>query len=52
MAYIFQYGSNMSVSRLNHEDRLCGNAKVVCVAKTIEKHYTDIHGRPLGDKGF
>ncbi|MCU0924841.1 MAG: gamma-glutamylcyclotransferase [Hydrogenophaga sp.] len=37
MALVFQYGSNMSVARLNGEDRLAGDAKVVCVAKTVER---------------
>jgi cation transport regulator ChaC len=36
MALVFQYGSNMSVARLNSDDRLAGDAKVVCVAKTVE----------------
>lgn len=36
MALVFQYGSNMSVARLNGEDRLTGDAKPICVAKTIE----------------
>ncbi|MDO8991123.1 MAG: gamma-glutamylcyclotransferase [Sideroxyarcus sp.] len=36
MALVFQYGSNMSVARLNSDDRLAGDAKVVCVATTIE----------------
>lgn len=33
---VFQYGSNMSEARLNGEDRLAGNAKTICVAKTVE----------------
>jgi len=37
MALVFQYGSNMSVARLNGDDRLAGDAKVVCVAKTVER---------------
>ena len=36
MALVFQYGSNMSVERLNGEDRLAGDAKPICVAKTVE----------------
>jgi len=36
MALVFQYGSNMSSARLNGEDRLAGNAKTICVAKTVE----------------
>lgn len=36
MALVFQYGSNMSVARLNSADRLAGDAKAVCVATTVE----------------
>ncbi|HJX19290.1 MAG TPA: gamma-glutamylcyclotransferase family protein [Acidiferrobacterales bacterium] len=36
MALVFQYGSNMSVARLNGEDRLAGDAKPICVARTVE----------------
>ncbi len=36
MALIFQYGSNLSVSRLNHADRLNGDAELVAVAQTVE----------------
>lgn len=36
MALVFQYGSNMSVARLNCEDRLAGDAKPIYVARTIE----------------
>lgn len=36
MALVFQYGSNMSVARLNSADRLTGDAKLVCVATTVE----------------
>ncbi|MBK1679656.1 gamma-glutamylcyclotransferase family protein [Rhodocyclus tenuis] len=36
MALVFQYGSNMSVARLNSDDRLAGDAKVVSVATTVE----------------
>ncbi len=36
MALVFQYGSNMSVARLNSEDRLAGDAKPICVARTAE----------------
>jgi cation transport regulator ChaC len=36
MTLVFQYGSNMSVARLNHADRLAGDAKVVGIATTIE----------------
>jgi hypothetical protein len=37
MALIFQYGSNMSSVRLNSADRLARSAKVVGLAKTIER---------------
>ena len=36
MALVFQYGSNMSVARLNGDDRLAGDATPVCVAMTVE----------------
>ncbi len=36
MALVFQYGSNMSVARLNGKDRLVGAAKPICIARTIE----------------
>lgn len=36
MALVYQYGSNMSVARLNSDDRLAGDAKGVCVATTVE----------------
>lgn len=36
MALVFQYGSNMSVTRLNGKDRLAGDAKPVCIARTTE----------------
>ena len=36
MALVFQYGSNMSVVRLNSDGRLAGDAKAVCVATTVE----------------
>lgn len=35
---VFQYGSNMSSERLNHVDRLNGDAKVVCVASTVDTY--------------
>jgi cation transport regulator ChaC len=35
MALIFQYGSNMSIARLNGKDRLCGDAKPIGVMKTL-----------------
>lgn len=36
MALVFQYGSNMSVARLNHADRLAGDAKAIGIARTVE----------------
>ena len=36
MALVFQYGSNMSLARLNHADRLAGDAKAIGIARTIE----------------
>jgi len=36
MALVFQYGSNMSVVRINAADRLAGDAKPICVARTVE----------------
>ncbi len=36
MALVFQYGSNLSVARLNHADRLNGDAELVAVAQTVE----------------
>ncbi len=36
MAIVFQYGSNMSVERLNHADRLAGDAKPAGVAQTVK----------------
>lgn len=36
MALVFQYGSNMSVARLNSPERLAGDARVVGIARTAE----------------
>ncbi len=36
MTLVFQYGSNMSVARLNSNDRLDGDAKTIGVARTAE----------------
>lgn len=36
MTVVFQYGSNMCSARLNSADRLAGDAKVLCVAKTVD----------------
>ena len=37
LALLFQYGSNMSTARLNGSDRLAGDAKRICIAKTSGK---------------
>jgi cation transport regulator ChaC len=36
MGLVFQYGSNMSAARLNHADRLAGDAKAIGVARTVD----------------
>jgi len=36
MALVFQYGSNMSVARLNDTKRLAGDAKPIGIAATVE----------------
>lgn len=36
MTLVFQYGSNMSVARLNGEDRLVGDARSIGVVRTVE----------------
>lgn len=36
MTLVFQYGSNMSTARLNHADRLAGDAKPICMARTAK----------------
>ena len=41
MAIIFQYGSNMSIDRLNSEDRLKGDAKFLKVARTVANFELD-----------
>jgi len=41
MALVFQYGSNLSTTRLNGPDRLDGQAQVVGVAKTVECFHLD-----------
>jgi len=38
MTVVFQYGSNMSTSRLNNSDRLCGDAKPIGIARTQESY--------------
>lgn len=37
MALVFQYGSNMSMARINSDARLRGDAKLFCVAKTEKR---------------
>jgi gamma-glutamylcyclotransferase (GGCT)/AIG2-like uncharacterized protein YtfP len=34
---VFQYGSNCSESELNGKDRLCGDAKFIDIAETVEE---------------
>lgn len=36
MALVFQYGSNMCSARLNSPDRLAGDAKVICIAQSVD----------------
>ena len=36
MALVFQYGSNCLESQINGKDRLCGDAKFIGVAKTVD----------------
>ena len=36
MALVFQYGSNMSVARINDTKRLDGDAKTIGIASTVE----------------
>lgn len=36
MALVFQYGSNMSLARINDKDRLANDAKPIGIARTIE----------------
>ena len=36
MTLVFQYGSNMSVARLNSNDRLDGDAKTIGITRTAE----------------
>jgi hypothetical protein len=38
MALLFQYGSNLSVNRINSEKRLCGDAKSLGLAYTFGKY--------------
>jgi hypothetical protein len=37
MAYVFQYGSNMSATRLNDSARLNGDARAISAVYTVEK---------------
>lgn len=41
MALVFQYGSNTSVQRLNAPDRLCGDARSLGLAFTLEAFELD-----------
>ena len=36
MALVFQYGSNCPESQINGKDRLCGDAKFIGIAETVE----------------
>jgi hypothetical protein len=36
MALVFQYGSNCSESQFNSQERLCGDAKFVTIAETVD----------------
>jgi gamma-glutamylcyclotransferase len=36
MALVFQYGSNCRDSQINSQDRLCGDAKFIDVAETVD----------------
>jgi hypothetical protein len=38
MALVFQYGSNCSEIQINSKDRLCGDAKFVGIAETIDDY--------------
>lgn len=38
MALVFQYGSNCSESQFNGPDRLCGDAKFVAIAETVDDY--------------
>lgn len=38
MALAFQYGSNCSESQINNKDRLCGDAKFVAIAETVDDY--------------
>jgi gamma-glutamylcyclotransferase (GGCT)/AIG2-like uncharacterized protein YtfP len=38
VALVFQYGSNCSESEINGKDRLCGDAKFVAIAETVDDY--------------
>jgi gamma-glutamylcyclotransferase (GGCT)/AIG2-like uncharacterized protein YtfP len=38
MALVFQYGSNCSETQINNKGRLCGDAKFVAIAETVEDY--------------
>jgi gamma-glutamylcyclotransferase len=37
MALVFQYGSNCLDSQINGQDRLCGDARFIAIAETVEE---------------
>ncbi len=37
MSLVFQYGSNMCLKRVNHADRLAGDAKLIGIASTVSR---------------
>lgn len=37
MALVFQYGSNCLESQINSKDRLCGDARFIVIAETVEE---------------
>jgi gamma-glutamylcyclotransferase len=38
MALVFQYGSNCLERQINGKERLCGDAKFVCIAETVDDY--------------
>jgi gamma-glutamylcyclotransferase (GGCT)/AIG2-like uncharacterized protein YtfP len=38
MALVFQYGSNCSESQITNKNRLCGDAKFVAIAETVDDY--------------
>lgn len=41
MPLVFQYGSNLSSDRINSAQRLCGAARIVGLARTVERFHLD-----------